>query len=86
MVQAGDAEPGVEPAGFDCAGAEGGGEVREELFGCEEGGVVVVVLGGVGGGSIVGVAVASGYSASSDHAVEHCFDVAYYGIRTRGGA
>lgn len=80
LVQAGDAEPGVEPAGFDRAGAGGGGEVvevGEELFGCKEAGV----------GCAFGVAAfASGYAASSNHAVEHCFNVTDYRVGARGGA
>ena len=90
LVQAWDAEPGVEPAGFDCAGAGGGGEVREvdeELFRCKEGGNCVVVGGIFGVGVVLGVATfAPGHSAASYHAVEHCFDVADSRVGSRGGA
>ena len=90
LVEAGDAEPGVEPAGFDCAGASCGGEVGEmgeELFRCKEGGDCVVVGGIFGVGVVRGVATsAPGYSAASYHAVEHCFDVADYCVCARGGA
>jgi len=77
LVQAGDAEPWVQPAGFDRALATVVGElvqVCEELFGREEGGVAVAV------------AAVSSYATSPHHAVEHCFDVADHCVRTRGGA
>jgi hypothetical protein len=56
--------------------------VGEELFGCEDGGIVGIGVGvGFGGG-----AVSPGYAAASQHAVEHCFDVADYRVGARGGA
>jgi hypothetical protein len=73
MVEAGDAEPGIQPARFHGTGAGIIGElieVREKLFSCKEG----------------GVAVAAGDAAATYHAVEHCFDVGRDSIRTRGRA
>lgn len=73
VVEAGDAEPGVEPARFDGAGAGVVGElveVREELFRGEDG----------------GVAVAPGDAAAAHHAVEHCFDVRRDSVGAGGGS